>query len=117
MNEMLKALKEYLDNGIIRVLCNPITNYSCVSFHDTEHGVYVNTGLGASSIRSVGSLLKIFKNFDALKKEVKDRTDLTEFREQMNRILEENLKLKEQMSRLIEYTDTLKAITVTKTKE
>ena len=66
MNEMLKAPKEYLDNGIIRVLCNPITNYSCVSFHDIEHGVYVNTGLGASSIRSVGSLLKIYESKNSL---------------------------------------------------
>lgn len=71
----------------------------------------------SSVVTTIGSLLKIFKNFDALKKEVKDRTDLTEFREQMNRILEENLKLKEQISSLIDYTDTLKAITVTKRKE
>ena len=71
----------------------------------------------SSVVTAICTLAKVIKNFDALKKEVKDRTDLTEFREQMNRILEENLKLKEQMSRLIEYTDTLKAITVTKTKE
>ena len=71
----------------------------------------------ANVVTAICSLVKIFKNFDALKNEVKDRTDLTEFRASMNRILEENLKLKEQMSTLIEYTDTLKAITVTKTKE
>ena len=71
----------------------------------------------SSVVTAICSLVKIFKNFDALKKEVKDRTDLTEFRAQMNRILEENLKLKEQMSALLDYTETLKAITVTKTKE
>lgn len=68
-------------------------------------------------VTAIATLIKVFKNFDALKNEVRDRTDLTEFREQMGRILEENLKLKQQMSKLIEYTDTLKAITVTKTKE
>lgn len=68
-------------------------------------------------VTAIATLVKVFKNFDDLKREVRDRTDLTEFRASMNRILEENLKLKEQMSRLIEYTDTLKAITVTKTKE
>ena len=68
-------------------------------------------------ITAIATLVKVFKNFDDLKREVRDRTDLDQFREQMNRILEENLKLKEQMSALIEYTDVLKAITVTKTKE
>ena len=58
----------------------------------------------SSVVTTIGSLLKVFKNFDALKKEVKDRTDLTEFREQMNRILEENYILKEQISKLIEYS-------------
>lgn len=71
----------------------------------------------SSVVTAICSLVKIFKNFDALKKEVQDRTDLTEFRENMGRILEENLKLKEQMSMLIGYTDVLKSITVTKTKE
>lgn len=62
-------------------------------------------------VTTIASLVKIFNNFDSLKKEVKDRTDLSEFRTQMARILEENIRLKEEMSKLIEYSDVLKSIT------
>lgn len=55
-------------------------------------------------VTTICTLVKIFKNFDALKKEVKDRTDLDQFRDQMNRILEENYMLKEQISKLVEYS-------------
>ena len=55
-------------------------------------------------VTAIATLVKVFKNFDALKKEVQDRTDLTEFREQMTRILEENYMLKEQISKLVEYS-------------
>ena len=55
-------------------------------------------------ITAIATLVKVFKNFDDLKKEVRDRTDLDQFREQMNRILEENYILKEQISKLIEYS-------------
>lgn len=55
-------------------------------------------------ITTIATLIKVFKNFDSLKKEVRDRTDLDQFREQMNRILEENYILKEQISKLVEYS-------------
>ena len=58
----------------------------------------------SSVVTAIATLVKVFKNFDALKKEVRDRTDLTEFREQMLRILEENYMLKEQISKLVEYS-------------
>lgn len=55
-------------------------------------------------ITTIATLIKVFKNFDSLKKEVRDRTDLDQFRDQMNRILEENYILKEQISKLVEYS-------------
>lgn len=59
MNEMLKALKEYLDNGIIRVLSNPITNYSCVTFTEEGRIIYINAY--SKSICSVSSLIKTYE--------------------------------------------------------
>lgn len=55
-------------------------------------------------ITTIATLIKVFKNFDSLKKEVRDRTDFDQFRDQMNRILEENYILKEQISKLVEYS-------------
>ena len=55
-------------------------------------------------ITAIATLVKVFKNFDDLKREVRDRTDLDQFREQMSRILEENYILKEQISKLVEYS-------------
>ena len=49
----------------------------------------------ASVATAIGAMLKIFKNFDELKKSVKDNTDLQQFRDQLNKVLEENYQLKE----------------------
>lgn len=58
----------------------------------------------SSVVTAICTLIKVFKNFDELKREVRDRTDLEQFRVQMNRILEENYMLKEQISKLVEYS-------------
>ena len=55
-------------------------------------------------VTAIATLVKVFKNFDDLKREVRDRTDLDQFREQLGRILEENYMLKEQISQLVEYS-------------
>lgn len=57
----------------------------------------------------IGVMYKIFKNFNALKKEVKEATELNDIREQFKLILEENLKLKEQLSALIDFSKRYKA--------
>ena len=59
-----------------------------------------------SVMTGIGVLYKVFKNFNDLKKEVRDRTDLNEFREKLNRVLEENCELKETITKLIEYSKT-----------
>lgn len=60
MNEMLEALKEYLDSGIIRVLCNPLTNYSCVSFQNEGRMPYI-FAVDGKTMRSVSSLLQVYE--------------------------------------------------------
>ena len=52
----------------------------------------------------IGVMYKVFKNFNDLKKEVKQATELNDIREQFQIILEQNCKLKEQISQLIEYS-------------
>lgn len=49
----------------------------------------------ASVATALAAMLKIIKNFDELKKTVKDNTDLQQFRDQLNKVIEENYKLKE----------------------
>ena len=67
-----------------------------------------------SVMTGIGVLYEVFKNFNDLRKEVRDRTDLDEFREKLNRVLEENCELKETITKLIEYS---KAHPVIKAKE
>lgn len=86
---------------------------------DSIIAIFVGALPAVTSIGTgIGIMIKVIKNFDNLKKEVRDRTDLDQFREQMNKILEENYKLKEQISQLIEYSKQHPVIkTKSKTKE
>lgn len=52
----------------------------------------------------IGVMYKVFKNFNDLKKEVKEATELEDIKQQFKIILEQNCKLKEQISQLIEYS-------------
>lgn len=56
----------------------------------------------ASVVTVLAAMLKIFKNFDELKKSVKDNTDLQQFRDQLNKVLEENYQLKELLCQYID---------------
>ena len=65
----------------------------------------------ASSVATaIGIMFKTLKNFNELKKEVSNATELKQFKEQLNLILEENLKLKKEIEVLIEYSKTINKI-------
>lgn len=52
----------------------------------------------------IGVMYKVFKNFNDLKKQVKEATELNEIRAQFNLVLQENLELKEAINKLIDYS-------------
>ena len=64
----------------------------------------------------IGVLLTVIRNFNQLKKEVREATELNDIREQFKIVLEQNIILKEQISELIEYSKAHPVIK-TKTKE
>lgn len=68
----------------------------------------------ASVVTAIATLIKVFKKFDDLKKSVKESTDLQQFKDQLNRVLQENYELKEMIAELVEYSKTHPVITTKK---
>lgn len=55
---------------------------------------------------AIGTLLTIIKDFNELKKSVKDATELQQFKKQLEKVLEENYYLKAEFAKFIEYSKT-----------
>lgn len=86
---------------------------------DSIIAIFVSVLPAVTSIGTgIGIMIKVIKNFNDLKKQVKDATELNDIREQFKIVLEQNIMLKEQISQLIEYSKQHPVIkTKSKTKE
>ena len=53
---------------------------------------------------ALGTLIKIIKDFNTFKEELKNRTDYYEFRNKLNLVIQENLELKQTIKEILEYS-------------
>lgn len=79
MDKMLEALEKYLKQGIIKIMCNELTNFSCATFlNDPKFEVDKTIGIN-KQIRTLGSLLNYYeKNKHLTPKEICKYTKIPE---------------------------------------
>lgn len=61
MDKMLEALEKFLKQGIIKIMCNELTNFSCATFsNNLKNNVITTIGIN-TPIRTLGSLLNYYE--------------------------------------------------------